>query len=145
LSCFDINPNINYNNIDKEFKDPKFQEMLRTIFVDNPYLYKLDRKILYDGVQKYKNADNESLFSFFESPSKQSFQQFLELILKFSNLNNYVFGNLMSHFLLLAIYRFVKTKQDIFFHMDVIAKENIEQTTIIESITREKKNNFRKA
>jgi len=139
MSFFDIDPNINYNNIDKEFKDPKFQEMLRTIFVENPYLYKLDRKILYDGVQKYRNADNESLFSFFESPSKQSFQQFLELILKFSNLNNYVFGNLISHFLLLAIYRFVKTKQDIFFHMDVIAKENIEQTTIIESITREKK------
>jgi len=124
MSFFDISPILNYNDISSEFNTEKFKEMLKMTFVDNPYLYKVNRKTFYENIVKYKCEKTDSLFEFFESPSKQSFRQFKELVLNFQNLNDYVFSNLVSHFLLLSIYRFVRTKQDIFNHLDTLVLEN---------------------
>jgi len=45
---------------------------------------------------------------------------FSKLILKFQNLKSHVLGNLFAHFLLLSIYRFVRTKQSVFEQLDRI-------------------------
>jgi len=44
MSFFDISPILNYNDISSEFNTEKFKEMLKMTFVDNPYLYKVNRK-----------------------------------------------------------------------------------------------------
>jgi len=78
LSFFEIHSSMIYNDISSEFRDSKFKDMLSALFKDNPYLYKVDSKLLYENLLAYKTNNNDELFYLFESPSKCSFSFFFQ-------------------------------------------------------------------
>jgi len=120
-SFLSINPKFKYNEV--SLKDNDVNILIEELFLKNPYLYKINQENLYNNVLKYKHLGNVKLFSLFEKPSEKSFEDSYEIIDNLSDLKNYMFGNFFNQFILLAIYRFLRTKSPILKKYDLEQKE----------------------
>jgi len=91
-----------------------FKNILNESFLEKPYLYKLDKTFFHNNIKQYITKENMILFKLFEEPSKCTLSDFSEVITQLSILNNYMLTPVISHFLLLVCYRFVKVHEDSF-------------------------------
>jgi len=105
-----------------KYKDIPFNDDMMTALTilrnGDIYNYSCDWKLLFKQLKIYKCDKNRLLFDIFENPSKSTIKDFTELISNICDLKTHVMMQLISHFLLLTVYRFVQTHKQEFQDFD---------------------------
>jgi len=112
---FSISPNYKYKDI------PFSEDMMSALTIlktGDIYNYTCDWKLLFKQLKIYKCDKNKLLFDVFENPSKSTIKDFTELISNVCDLKTHVMMQLISHFILLTVYRFVQTHKQEFQDFD---------------------------
>jgi len=134
---FHVNSTYNYSNV---LSDSKTIEMLDVFLDGDVYNYKCDLKEFYNIVEKYKNNKNEKLFELFEKPSSKTYKDFIELIENLAGIKSHMMMQLVSHFILATIYRFVNTHKKEILELEKSLIENKKVEIIVKELNQEIKN-----